>query len=410
MSRCTHNKKYYFIGALAFILFGITYLSDIRLDGIKNIASVFFVDSITEDELKDDYVLAEKGNDKIKILIVPGHDEGRGGTEFKGIKERELNIEIAEILTQLLRKEGEFEVSLTRNKNEYNKDIQAYIKNNYKAIENFQKEHKGTMNSLVRSGLVDTRNGVGHNSAPSSTVIRLYGINKWANENDIDIVIHTHFNDHPNRRYNQSGKYSGVTIYVPERQFSNAKASMALAKNVFKRLTRYSATSNMPLESAGIVEDQELIAVGAYNTLDPAVLLIEYGYIYEARFTSPQVRTLAIKESALQTYLGILDFFGTGKIEERNIYNTATLPYLWGNNLKRGTRGSKDVYALQTALSFQFFYPPLQKNKNDCPINGNFGPCTARAVTDFQKKYNISPASGFVGPLTRSKLNKFYSI
>ncbi len=265
------------------------------------------------------------------------------------------------------------------------------------------------MDSLVQSGLVDIRKGIERNNAPSATAIRLYGINKWANENNIDIVVHLHFNDHPGRKYNQRGEYSGVTIYIPEKQFSNAKASKALAETVFKRLTTYSARSNMPLEREGVVEDQELIAIGAYNTLDPAVLLIEYGYIYETQFINPKTRTLAIEESALQTYLGILDFFGIKELEKENIYNTAALPYLWDNNLKKGTRGSKDVFALQTALAFQFFYPPAQKSKNDCPVNGNFGPCTARAVIDFQKKYDIEPASGFVGPLTRSKLNEFYS-
>ncbi len=401
--------KYYLLVVSTFLLFSIISLSDIRLDGIKNLAGVFFVDSITKEELEKDYALAEKGNDKIKILIAPGHDEGRGGTEFRGIKERDLNIEMAEILTRLLRKEGEFEVSLSRNKNEYHKGIQTYIEENYDEIKDFRKEYKDTMDSLVRSGLVDTRNGVEHNNAPNATVIRLYGINKWANENDIDIVIHIHFNDHSGRRYNQSGKYSGITIYIPEKQFSNAKASLALAKSVFKRLSTYSATSNMPLERKGIVEDQELIATGAYNTLDPAVLLIEYGYIYEAQFINPKTRTLAIEDLALQTYFGVLDFFGKKELQKNNIYNTATLPYLWNDNLKKGVRGNKDVFALQTALAFQFFYPPTQKSKNDCPVNGNFGPCTARAVIDFQKKYNIEPASGFVGPITRFKLNTLFS-
>jgi len=412
MSPFARNKKYikyYFLGVLSLLLFSVISLSDVRLDGIKNLAGVFFIDSITEKELKNDYALAEEGTGKIKILIVPGHDEGRGGTEFRGIKERNLNIEIAETLTRILRKEGSFEVLLTRNKNEYHKGIQEYIETNYKEIKDFRKNYKETMESLVQSGLVDMRKGVEHNSAPSATAIRLYGINKWANENDIDIVIHIHLNDYPGRRYNQSGKYSGATIYIPEKQFSNAKASKALAESVFNRLTTYSAQSNLPLESAGIVEDQELIAIGSYNTLDPAVMLIEYGYIYEARFMYPEVRALAIEESAMQTYLGILDFFDIQELNTENIYSTATLPYLWNNNLKKGTRGSKDVFALQTALAFQFLYPSEKRSKNDCPINGNFGPCTARAVIDFQKKYDIEPASGFVGPLTRYKLNELYS-
>lgn len=404
-----HFRYYFFITLLIFILFGAARLSNIHLDGIKNLAGVFFVDSITEKDLQNNYSLAKKGSGKIKILIVPGHDEGRGGTEFNGVKERDMNIEMAETLTRLLRKEKAFEVLLTRNRYEYNKEIQKYIKENYDAIKKFQKKYKNTMKSLMLSGLVDTRKGVEHNNAPSATAIRLYGINKWANENNVDMVIHIHFNDYPRRSYLQSGKYSGFTIYVPERQFSNAKASLALAKNVLERLQRYSAVSDMPLENTGVVEDQELIAVGAYNTLDPAVLLLEYGYIYEAKFTSLEVRSLAIKELATQTYLGILDFFDAKNLSKNPVQNTATLPYLWNSNLKKGVRGDKSVFAMQTALVLQSLYPPEQKNKNDCPVNGNFGPCTMHAVVDFQKKYEIKPASGFVGKLTRSKLNELYS-
>ncbi|OHA79192.1 MAG: hypothetical protein A2658_02435 [Candidatus Yonathbacteria bacterium RIFCSPHIGHO2_01_FULL_44_19] len=33
-----------------------------------------------------------------------------------------------------------------------------------------------------------------------------------------------------------------------------------------------------------------------------------------------------------------------------------------------------------------------------------FGAATRAAVIKYQKKYNISPASGYVGPLTRGKL------
>ena len=413
MSHYTRNKKTKY-GVLFFLLVFLAtvasvYVFDIPLDGLKNRASVFFIDSITEKSLLEDFAKAKSGQGKIKILIVPGHDNKLGGTKFNGVREYELNIELAENLTKMLRKEPGFEVTLTRNKYNYNENIQKYISKNYQEIKTFRAKHKDIMDSLVRSGLVDTRKGVEHNNAPTKTAIRLYGINKWANENNFDIVLHIHFNDYPGRKYNKPGKYSGITVYIPEKQFSNAKASKALAKTVFKRLIRYSASSDLPIENTGIVEDQELIAVGSYNTLDPAVLLVEYGYIYEPQITNPKTRTLAIKELATQTYFGVLDFFNTTKPQKESSYDTATLPYSWNNNLKKGFRGDKDVFALQTALASQKLYPPKTKSKNDCPINGNFGPCTARAVINFQKKYNIKPASGFVGPITRSKLNEFYS-
>lgn len=408
MSPYMHSKnlRRFLVITLALVLLGAIYAIDIRSGGIKNLAGVFFVDSITEEELKEDYDVAQNSHKKIKILIVPGHDDELGGTSFREMKEWELNVEMAEILTTLLRQEDEFDVILTRNRNEFNQNIQTYIEENRDSIEKFREEHKNKMDSLITSGLIDAKRGIEHNKAPSRTAIRLYGINKWANEHDIDIVLHIHFNDYPRASHRWAGKYSGSTIYIPEGQFSNAKTSATLAKKVFEQITNYSAPSDMPQERAGIIEDQELIAVGAYNTLDSAVLLLEYGYIYEPQFINKEVRTLALEELALQTYTGILNFF---EKNNTSIYNTATLPYLWNENLKKGMKGSKDVFALQTALAFQFIYPPKTKSKNDCPINGNFGHCTAKAVVDFQKKYNIEPSSGFVGPMTRAKLNELYS-
>jgi peptidoglycan hydrolase-like protein with peptidoglycan-binding domain len=35
-----------------------------------------------------------------------------------------------------------------------------------------------------------------------------------------------------------------------------------------------------------------------------------------------------------------------------------------------------------------------------------FGPATRAAVIKFQKKYGISPAAGYVGAITRAKLNE----
>ncbi len=389
-------------------LFLISNYSDISLSGVKNLASVFFVNSTTSKQLINDYAQAKKTNKKINILIMPGHDIGKGGTEFRGLKERDLNIKMAEILTNLFRKNKEFNVILTRNEDRYNPEIQTYLKKNRKSIQGFIRKHKETMGGLVKSGLVDMRKGVEHNSAPSDTVMRLYGINKWANDNSIDLVIHVHFNDYPGRRHSRAGKYSGFTIYVPERQFSNAEASKDVSNKVFKQLNTYFASSDLPIENAGVVEDQELIATGSFNTLDPAVFLIEYGYLYEPQFMNPNTRITALREMAEQTYLGVVGFFKDKGTARPDIEDTATLPYLWNKNLKRGVRGNRDVYALQVALSVKSFYPPLFKSKNDCPINGNFGPCTQRAVIDFQKKYDIKPASGFVGPITRIELNKLF--
>ena len=149
-----------------------------------------------------------------------------------------------------------------------------------------------------------------HNDAPKDVALRLFGINKWANEHKVDIIIHIHFNDSGPRRAGAPGEYNGFTIYTPERQYSNSQASMDIAKRVFKRLSKMFSVSNLPGEDAGVVEDQELIAIGSSNTVDAASLLVEYGYIYEPQFRVPAVRVMVLRELAFQTYLGLADFFG----------------------------------------------------------------------------------------------------
>lgn len=141
--------------------------------------------------------------------------------------------------------------------------------------------------------------------------------------------------------------------------------------------------------------------MGAYNTLDSAGLLIEYGYVYEPQFTNSNTRKDVLQEMAWQTYLSILDYFDKSSEKENVI-----LPYEWNSNLRKGINNDEGVLALQFLLAKKGFYPPSGSNLNICPISGSFGNCTLQAVKDFQKEYNISPASGFVGELTREQLNE----
>lgn len=65
-------------------------------------------------------------------------------------------------------------------------------------------------------------------------------------------------------------------------------------------------------------------------------------------------------------------------------------------DLRFGSRGA-DVSELQQFLKGEKIYSG--------PIIGYFGLLTKKAVQDFQKRENITPRSGFVGPLTRARLN-----
>ncbi len=65
--------------------------------------------------------------------------------------------------------------------------------------------------------------------------------------------------------------------------------------------------------------------------------------------------------------------------------------YQFTKNLKKGMRGA-DVTALQTALGIS-------------PATGYFGNMTLAAVKTYQTA-NMIPSTGFVGPMTRDKMNK----
>lgn len=80
------------------------------------------------------------------------------------------------------------------------------------------------------------------------------------------------------------------------------------------------------------------------------------------------------------------------------------------HNLRIGDKGDA-IAALQTALQKEGFTIDAEEVRN-----AEFGESTASAVSGFQEKYRaeiLTPmrlkyGSGFVGPLTRAKLNQLY--
>ena len=67
-------------------------------------------------------------------------------------------------------------------------------------------------------------------------------------------------------------------------------------------------------------------------------------------------------------------------------------------NLSFGLQKNSDVLALQELLTDEGLYTG--------PITGNFFSLTLKAVKNFQTVNGITPVSGYVGPLTRAKLNE----
>lgn len=363
-------------------------------------------------EIQGKYQKSLKSNTKVRILIVPGHEPDFGGTQFNNSLERDITVLLAKDLKDLLDHNEHYEVFVTRDEKSWSPEFAAYFRDKWDEIVDWQAAHKQEVYQLIRLGkfakLVPT---VDHATAPLDVATRLYGINKWVGENDIDIVIHVHINDYARPYRSEAGEYSGFAIYVPENQYYNSTTTQALAKNILKRLEKYNPVSNLPGEKTGIVEDQDLIAIGSYNTVDAASMLIEYGYIYEPHFVNPETRKLAVRDLAYQTYIGITDFFDP--VSEKNLTkfdDTVAIPYEWKSTISGiGTEGP-DIFALQTALLADGLYPPAQKSKNDCPRTGKIGSCTRQALNDFQKKYGVTGETNIAGIKTLEILNKSYGL
>ena len=408
--------SYFFIFVLIWLFlatssyFQIPYIGSI-LSSVSGSVSKIFEQRITPEELRQKY-----DDGLLKILIVPGHDKKSVGATFRGLKETDFNVELSHNLFNLLEKEDKFKVFITRNKNGDYKDwFLAYLDEENSSIITFRDYVKRIMSFAVGENIVTkNRPKVQHNPAADNISLNLYAINKWANDNDIDAVLHVHFNDYPTRPRNWPGKYSGFAIYVPEKQLPNSEASLELAESIKERFEKYFAKSNFPGESDTIIEDQQLIAIGSNASRNGVSVLIEYGYLYEPQFRNSELRSLSMNELALQTYSAIKDCF----VGHPMSHSTTLLPHNWEQTLKKGMKGLKDVIHLQAALHKENLYPPAGKDLSDCPINGNFGSCTFSAARAFQEKYKddiltpfgLEHGTGFVGAKTLDKLNELYSI
>lgn len=82
----------------------------------QNPASVFFQQSITAKEIQNTYEDAErrKRAERVRVLIVPGHQPSRGGTAYGSVYERDVVVKIAEALGELLAADPHYEVMLAR--------------------------------------------------------------------------------------------------------------------------------------------------------------------------------------------------------------------------------------------------------------------------------------------------------
>lgn len=367
-----------------------------------------YPETVSVDDLMATYRSAAAGGEKFRILIMPGHEPTYGGTDFGGFFEREFVVGIAEELRKELALDPAFEVIVARDTDAWHADLAEYFEEEAETIEEYVEDQKKDFVRHERRGRVeDLHEQVAHNAAPNEVALRLYGINRWANENGIDLVLHLHLNDETGHAAGVRGAHSGMALYVPDGIYGNARSSRAIAEPIFARLSATTATSTFGFEQAGIVEDRELIAVGAYNTSEPPSLLIEYGYIYEPRITGEGARDAVFADFAYQTAQGVKDFFGTPgrpRFSSRALPATFTTDILATSTATATPERAKEIYALQAALRELGYYPGTEADLATCPVSGIPGPCTTEAVKALQRAEGYE-ATGTLGPLTRAAIS-----
>lgn len=319
-------------------------------------------------EKRQNYLSRVEGrttNRLVNILIVPGHDDEHWGTEFQGVKEVLLNRIVAQKLYDYLSKEEGINPVLASDESGYNPIFESYFRREEDKIEKFIKESKKTFSKKIDEEEFAQVEKNFHNTAPDDVIYRLYGINRWVNDQNFDLVIHVHFNDYRGRKWNRAGTYDGFSIYTPGKLFSNYDVSRKLADAVFVELKKIRPISNLEEEEEGVIEDHELIAVGANESLDAGSILIEYGYIYESFLIDPATRDTALDYFAYATYVGIKKLLGESPVQKEKPETEI---------LKNKTSKENIEWQFQKALDG--LYPPKGKTLRDCPISGYFGKCS----------------------------------
>ncbi len=349
---------------------------------------------VTTEDVRAKYMHATQGGEKVKILLMPGHEPSYGGAELPDLKERDLMVDVANKMAIELRKNPYLEVTVARDQLSWSVELQEYFEDEWKDIEKFVSDKKKIMQRAIRKGEIETRDfEPAHNTAATDVALRLYGITKWANEEGYDLMVHLHLND------TGAQNHQGFAVYVPDAQYQNAAASLSLGESIAYELNQFSATSTLPIENYGIVEDQSLIALGAYNTAELPSVLIEYAYLYESKIKNIEARDAVLSDMAHQTVRGIDRYLGAAVSGS----NTRILPYVWVEGALEEGKSSAQAYALQVALKKLGFFPPQGELIIGCPLSGVMDACTTSALNAFQASKGWTP-TGAIGPMTKAAL------
>ena len=228
------------------------------------------------------------------VLLVAGHTQSSKGAVFGSVTEYDQNYSLMQATYEALSDMG-YRVTLSHRDDDYSYRFSSYFEQYKDLILDWRETQRAGYEDEYPLGVVT--NDTDHNTASTLATLQLYGINYWANQNDIDAVIHLHFNDYPGRVSGQVGKHTGFSLFTSLKTNDNFIESFRLAKEIEKNMLHHAERSTVTRESAGVLES-ELIAVGQANSLEAPAVLIESGFIYEDKFINPAKRNTVMGQYA----------------------------------------------------------------------------------------------------------------
>ena len=255
-------------------------------------------------------------NNKIKILIDPGHNAAtKGNVGWLGY-EYYMTLRLAKQLTAILDEDDRFEYLLSRDGDYYSRPIKEYMTNNYEKL----------------LGIYDTK--VKHNNnnrienLTKYQTIELYAIRNYAIYNNYDLLLSLHFDYMPytNRRAKTEGFHVIVSPYngefnasmqiankISEKMKENYKVSPTIAfdRYIPETVWNFYDRNNLIREGISI---RGLIVLGdefefEYNKKnfikDVPSVVVEAGFIHDWKLGGNK----ALRELSKKIYEALLDLY-----------------------------------------------------------------------------------------------------
>ena len=254
-------------------------------------------------------------NNKIKILIDPGHNAAtKGNVGWLGY-EYYMTLRLAKQLTAILDEDDRFEYLLSRDGDYYSRPIKEYMTNNYEKL----------------LGIYDTKVKHNNNRIENLTryqTIELYAIRNYAIDNNYDLLLSLHFDYMPytNRRAKTEGFHVIVSPYngefnasmqiankISEKMKENYKVSPTIAfdRYIPETVWNFYDRNNLIREGISI---RGLIVLGdefefEYNKKnfikDVPSVVVEAGFIHDWKLGGNK----ALKELSKKIYEALLDLY-----------------------------------------------------------------------------------------------------